>query len=414
MYTFVSYGSRDFYQVPLALKEVGLLDSIVTDLYVGNSHLDFFEFAPLVHALLKKRNLRKLGNCVTFNIFFIKILSELSLRILRCNPRVVDTCLDELLSKAASFYLKTGDKKAVFCYSYYWNEIASSIQRGSWRGASLVFQVHPHPGQIQRDLRMDREITGLSYLPDKEEACSEREIASYTSNLQQASLIICSSRYTSKGLTEHGIPSENVAIVPYGFATQEKYGDHFGPFSMEDRWSCIRPLKLLFVGQLAYRKGLHHLLKAVSRFTSRQVTLSIVTRSHSMPQELAGLISSNVHVYTQIDKEELRYFYSTHHLFTMPSLVEGFVLVYLEAMSNGLPVLATLNTGIADLILDNEHGFIVPVSCSDSIVERLERILAGHIDLREMSQNSLGLAQAYSWEDFRRSVSSFALQVIHS
>ena len=47
------------------------------------------------------------------------------------------------------------------------------------------------------------------------------------------------------------------------------------------------------------------------------------------------------------------------HVFALPSVRESLGTVYFEAMSQGVPVVATVGEGIADFIKDGEDGFLV-------------------------------------------------------
>lgn len=68
-------------------------------------------------------------------------------------------------------------------------------------------------------------------------------------------------------------------------------------------------------------------------------------------------------------------------LFVLPSLTEGLPLSVLEAMSHGLPVIATPVGGIPELVTDGEHGLLVPVNHPDALAEAIGK-LAGDSALR--------------------------------
>ena len=101
---------------------------------------------------------------------------------------------------------------------------------------------------------------------------------------------------------------------------------------------------------------------------------------------------------------ELVALYRDSDLFCMPSLVEGFGLVYLEALACGLPVIATPNTGAADIVREGREGFIVPVRDAESLASRLEWAYTHRDELREMQFAARKLAEKYSWSAFRKGV----------
>ena len=64
--------------------------------------------------------------------------------------------------------------------------------------------------------------------------------------------------------------------------------------------------------------------------------------------------------------------YAWADVLVLPSVSDTFALVILEAMSAGVPVITTPNTGGPDVICDGEDGFIVPIRSPEMIAERLE------------------------------------------
>jgi len=56
-----------------------------------------------------------------------------------------------------------------------------------------------------------------------------------------------------------------------------------------------------------------------------------------------------------------------HDVLVLPSLFEGYALVINEALSQGLPVIATANSGATEAVRDGVEGFIVPIRSSQAI-----------------------------------------------
>ncbi len=113
---------------------------------------------------------------------------------------------------------------------------------------------------------------------------------------------------------------------------------------------------------------------------------------------------ANVHVYNDIDNQILQALYRNHHLFVMPSLVEGFGLVYQEALAEGLPILCTENTGGADIVTDGVEGFIVPAGDADIIATRIDACLRSRSLLPSMSKAARERSAQWTWERFRSEI----------
>lgn len=72
---------------------------------------------------------------------------------------------------------------------------------------------------------------------------------------------------------------------------------------------------------------------------------------------------------------EKEMFWKNTSLFVFPSLNECFPLVLLEAMQHGIPVIATDEGGIPDIVEDEKTGFLVPKRDAAALAEKMEYIL---------------------------------------
>jgi colanic acid/amylovoran biosynthesis glycosyltransferase len=82
-----------------------------------------------------------------------------------------------------------------------------------------------------------------------------------------------------------------------------------------------------------------------------------------------------------LGQEELNALYQTAHVFVHPSEMtsdqnqEGIPNSMLEAMSTGLPVLATLHGGIPEAVTDGQNGFLVEERDAEGLADRMLRIM---------------------------------------
>ncbi len=94
----------------------------------------------------------------------------------------------------------------------------------------------------------------------------------------------------------------------------------------------------------------------------------------------------------------------TCDVFCLPSLAEGRALVMQEAMSQGLPIIITPNTGGDDLVIEGKTGFLVPIASPEKIAEKIKWFL----DNRQQSQIMGKLAQEhaakYTWQKYGETI----------
>ena len=93
-----------------------------------------------------------------------------------------------------------------------------------------------------------------------------------------------------------------------------------------------------------------------------------------------------------------------HDVLVLPSLFEGFGLVILEAMSRGVPVIATPHTAGRDLISDGIDGYLVPIASSTAIAEKLEEMIRDPERCLAMKHAARATAERYTWAAYRRSL----------
>lgn len=160
--------------------------------------------------------------------------------------------------------------------------------------------------------------------------------------------------------------------------------DRFGePISEEEilRRSQIEPLRILFLGNVIYRKGLHMLLKAVSHQPSAY-QVDVVGSLTSEPvyvklmQELITQehLSSFVFLHGPLDKEPLINKLRQAHILIVPSSYEGFGIVYLEGMGFGLPAIGTTAGAAGEVIEHGRTGFLIDPDDSNSLAAHLKSL----------------------------------------
>jgi glycosyltransferase involved in cell wall biosynthesis len=81
-------------------------------------------------------------------------------------------------------------------------------------------------------------------------------------------------------------------------------------------------------------------------------------------------------------------FYSAGDIFAFPGIRESLGMVFLEAQSCGIPVVAFANGGIPEVVRDGETGFLVPLYDSDRFAEAIEFLLTKRDIRQKMGQTA--------------------------
>jgi glycosyltransferase involved in cell wall biosynthesis len=147
---------------------------------------------------------------------------------------------------------------------------------------------------------------------------------------------------------------------------------------------------LISIGRLIRRKALSDLLLALSRLKERRFRLLIIGEGpeeenlRDLAQRLG--ISAQVDFVGAIWGERKFQYLAAADMFVLPSIHEGFGLVFLEAMHCGLPVIASSSGGQTDFLEDGKTGFLIPVGDVQALAEAILRLANDGGLCRQMSE----------------------------
>lgn len=216
-----------------------------------------------------------------------------------------------------------------------------------------------------------------------------------------ADLVLCASAMTRASLERAGCPSERIQVIPYG--------------SNADAPDALPrpsgPCRFLFVGQGLQRKGLHHLALAWREAAPAGSELTIVSY-RADPGILPLLDQPGITVLGRQSREELNALFRSADVFIMPSLVEGFGLVYLEALEAGCHVVGTPQTGLPDLGLSPRAATIVPAGDITALSATIKRLERGKLDGLFDPAAIQAEARRWSWKEFRGAVAAQVAQIV--
>ena len=229
--------------------------------------------------------------------------------------------------------------------------------------------------------------------------------------LQSVDGFIFNSR-TTENVVHQLIENTKPSIVAY--PPTDRFGE---PISEEEviKRAQDNELRILFLGNVIYRKGLHVLLKAVAGLKS-QVMIDVVgsLASESLYakriQEFIkdSNLSSLVVLHGSLDKEPLAEKLREAHVLVVPSSYEGFGIVYLEGMCFGLPAIGTTAGAAGEIISDGVDGFLIEPGDADLLATRL-KVLDEKRDV--LIQMSLAARKRYlrqpKWEESASQIREF-------
>lgn len=200
---------------------------------------------------------------------------------------------------------------------------------------------------------------------------------------------ICNSEATRETV-EDLTTAETMVAPPAG----DRFDPAIDPAVIEAPARESGPLRVVFLGSLVPRKGLHTLIEGLSRLPSERWRLQVVGSPDANPRYassirrlVAGLgVDDRVTFAGELPDGALRDVLHESHVLAMPSTHEGFGIAYLEGMSFGLPALATTAGGARSVVTHGETGFLLRPGDPGAVAHAVRTLETDRERLAEMGK----------------------------
>lgn len=168
---------------------------------------------------------------------------------------------------------------------------------------------------------------------------------------------------------------------------------------------------ILYTGRLEYSKGLIDLIIAMQHVCSifPDVKLTIIGNG-SLKLRLMKLsrnldLSQNVSFIGNVPHKKINKYYNSSLIYVLPSYYEGLPIGLLEAMSCGLPVVATNIPGNLECIVNGKTGLIVPSHDPQKLANAIICLLKNPKQRKNMGYNGRKRVEKYfTWDAVARRV----------
>jgi glycosyltransferase involved in cell wall biosynthesis len=223
-------------------------------------------------------------------------------------------------------------------------------------------------------------------------------------NTARADRVVVPSRYSAAvARTAYGVPDAKLAIIPEPLDLDDwrrRFADAAVP-------RAPRPT-VLSVARMYPRKRLDDLLRATVMLRARvpDVQVRIVgegpesVRLRALHREL-GLGDSAV-LLGEVTRRTLAVEYRRAHCFCLPTVQEGFGLVFAEAMAAGLPVVACRAAAVPEVVDDRRTGILVTPRAPAELASAVETLLVNETLRAELGRAGLQRVEAFDLERVAR------------
>ena len=195
------------------------------------------------------------------------------------------------------------------------------------------------------------------------------------------------------------IPEERLSYVAPGLNPRMFVFDDAARRELRQRWHVGSDPVILSVAMFrpgVKARGLSWVIRTCGRLLHRGRRLRLVIvgdgqEKERLQKQARGALGDRVEFVGEIPRERLYRYYSGADVFVFPGFDESLGMVYLEAQSCGLPVVAFRNAGVPEAVQDGATGFLAPLNSGADFEAAVDRLIAD----AEMRRQMGGAAKEY-------------------
>jgi glycosyltransferase involved in cell wall biosynthesis len=210
--------------------------------------------------------------------------------------------------------------------------------------------------------------------------------------ISEADYIFVPTKRIADDFVRYGKEREKVKCISYGFNPNR--------FFVGQKKDAI--FRILFVGIIGVRKGVHYLLEAVKQLNLKNIEVLLIS---PIEEEFKPVLSRYEGLFKHIHSlpnESLVRVYQNSSILVLPSLIEGSSLVIYEAMACGLPIIASENAGA--ITRNGIDGFVVPVRDIEALKEKILLLYENEELRRKMGESAAEYVKQFTWENYHKNI----------
>lgn len=165
----------------------------------------------------------------------------------------------------------------------------------------------------------------------------------------------------------------------------------------------------IFCGRINYVKGWEFLIDSFDYYLKNYGEAKLILIGDGEDRKNLEKKNENLFIKDKVTltgflkKHEIAKLLNLAHIFILPSFKEGWPISLLEALGCGLPVVATAVSGVKDLIINGENGYMV----TERNVVNFSSAMHRALKLDSPNKISLGISKKYYLSSFKEDLIKF-------
>lgn len=377
-------GAREQYSIPKLFLEQERLTVFITDYWISPNSI----LSLLFNRKVSRRYCDSLNHlCIKYNIF--RVLYSFIIR--KCFKKKLDGLL--YISKLFCFFVNKTLSRRIQNKTLLWGFSWANLEvLQKFKDTPNVLTLHDQidPGvtyyKIQQEL-----FKKYPNLEKEEPYPSSKHIDRIVSEWELSDIILVNSNYSKKCLVSEGVNENKIITVPLICEkTIKEKTKKRGEF-----------LNVGFVGNINLIKGFYLFFEVAKLLSDKMNFIAAGTNhfSQMFTQEAEKHIVFKGH----LSKKEMDELYEELDILIFPTYCDGFGMVQLEAMSYGIPVIASVCCG--DVVQDGINGFLVNHNFNE-IVEKLLILDTNRGMLQSQSNSAIRRVLDFSRAEYSKALSN--------
>jgi glycosyltransferase involved in cell wall biosynthesis len=202
--------------------------------------------------------------------------------------------------------------------------------------------------------------------------------------------VLVAAEHRRRTLIADGVPAERIIVIPNAVRLPERPKRDFGI-------ALNAPAKICGLGRLHEKKGYRVLIEALRRLTGHGTGFTCTIAGEGPEREALEKQVAGANLAQQIAlpgwTDNVASFLLGADIFVLPSFQEDFPLAVLDAMSCGVPIVASRIDGPKDFLLDGETALIVPPNDPTALEDALNRLIANPSLRKKLGTNARRVAE---------------------